>query len=38
VLGNVLSGGNSGLLGTLLGGGAGALLGRSVDRGQVVCR
>lgn len=38
VLGNMLSPGNSNLIGTLIGGGAGALLGREIDRGGVSCR
>jgi Ni/Co efflux regulator RcnB len=38
VLGNILTNGDSQLLGTLIGGGGGALLGRSLDRREVVCR
>lgn len=38
VLGNVIDGGKSRVLGTLLGGAGGALLGRSIDQQQVRCR
>lgn len=39
VLGNVIDGGRSRIVGTLLGGAAGALAGRSVDQnGQIRCR
>lgn len=38
VLGNVIDGGRSRVLGTLLGGAGGALLGRSIDQSQVRCR
>ena len=38
ILGNVIDGGRSRVLGTLLGGAGGALLGRSIDQNQVRCR
>lgn len=38
VLGNVIDGGRSRVLGTLLGGAAGALAGRAVEQNQVRCR
>lgn len=38
ILGNVIDGGRSRVLGTLLGGAGGALLGRSIDQQQVRCR
>lgn len=38
ILGNILSRGDSNLLGTLLGATAGALLGQEIDRGDLRCR
>lgn len=38
ILGNVIDGGRSRVLGTLLGGAGGALLGRSIDQQQVRCQ
>lgn len=38
ILGNVIDGGRSRILGTLIGGAGGALLGRSIDQNQVRCR
>lgn len=38
ILGNVIDGGRSRVLGTLLGGAGGALLGRSIEQNQLRCR
>lgn len=38
ILGNVISRGDSSVLGTILGATAGALIGQQIDRGEARCR